>query len=348
MLKTIGIKNFQSHKKTLLKLSPGVNVIVGRSTTGKSAIVRALRWLITNRPSGAPFRSHFATMQDNVTVMVRTARHRVSINRTPRGKTNYDVDSNSDEHHAFSGIGRAVPDEVSAALNLEDINLQTQLEPHFLITSSPRDFSAAIDKVTQTEIIDDAVKALNRTINDTQNKIQQQTETVESTQAQLQEYHDYEEVQAAVKKATRIEARIVVMSADRLRVKSIKYELSQIEVIPPEAIEEADKHIKQAGVYTTEALYLADVSDKVAELGHLIDQISLLRATTRGITRALAKATKYDKIMRRKQSALDLLQMLGDEQATYTRMERNKVMLERDIAKVLDSLDVCPTCGSEL
>ena len=59
MIKKLNILNFQSHKDTSLSFAPGVNVIVGASDSGKSAIIRALRWLIWNRPVGDAFRSHW-------------------------------------------------------------------------------------------------------------------------------------------------------------------------------------------------------------------------------------------------------------------------------------------------
>jgi len=57
MLKTLRGENFQSWRELLMTLSPGVNVIVGESDAGKSAIMRMLRLLITNRPSGDAYRS---------------------------------------------------------------------------------------------------------------------------------------------------------------------------------------------------------------------------------------------------------------------------------------------------
>ena len=39
MIKSIQLKNFQSHRDTTLRLSPGVNVIVGDPQNGKTAIL---------------------------------------------------------------------------------------------------------------------------------------------------------------------------------------------------------------------------------------------------------------------------------------------------------------------
>src|SRR5690554_5109154 len=57
MITSLEIQNFQSHKETLLEFEPGVNVIIGPSDSGKTAILRALYWLVWNRPLGDAFRS---------------------------------------------------------------------------------------------------------------------------------------------------------------------------------------------------------------------------------------------------------------------------------------------------
>jgi len=59
MIKQLTIKNFQSHKKTKLEFSDGVNIIIGQSDSGKTAIIRALNWVVNNKPSGDSFRSHW-------------------------------------------------------------------------------------------------------------------------------------------------------------------------------------------------------------------------------------------------------------------------------------------------
>jgi energy-coupling factor transporter ATP-binding protein EcfA2 len=45
------LENFQSHVYTELELAPGLNVVLGETGQGKSAIVRALRWLLCREPA---------------------------------------------------------------------------------------------------------------------------------------------------------------------------------------------------------------------------------------------------------------------------------------------------------
>ena len=52
MIEGLKISNFQSHRDSSLEFSPGVNALVGDSDCGKSAVMRALLWVITNQPQG--------------------------------------------------------------------------------------------------------------------------------------------------------------------------------------------------------------------------------------------------------------------------------------------------------
>ena len=56
MIESIRIKQFQKHKDTTLEFANGLNVICGESHNGKSAIIKAILWVLTNKPSGTAFR----------------------------------------------------------------------------------------------------------------------------------------------------------------------------------------------------------------------------------------------------------------------------------------------------
>ena len=54
-IKKIILENFQSHKYSVIELNEELNVIVGPSDSGKSAIIRGLKWALYNEPSGDYF-----------------------------------------------------------------------------------------------------------------------------------------------------------------------------------------------------------------------------------------------------------------------------------------------------
>ena len=84
MLKSLRVKNFQSHRDSLIKFSPGVNVLVGDPQNGKTAILRALNLVRTNRPSGFRFHSHFAK-DGNTEIIIETDSGEVNFLKNETG-----------------------------------------------------------------------------------------------------------------------------------------------------------------------------------------------------------------------------------------------------------------------
>jgi exonuclease SbcC len=56
----VTIQNFQAHERLVVNLDPHITTITGPSDTGKSSIIRALRWVALNKPRGDSFIRHGA------------------------------------------------------------------------------------------------------------------------------------------------------------------------------------------------------------------------------------------------------------------------------------------------
>lgn len=154
MLSSITLTNFQSHGDTTIRLSPRLTAILGRSDSGKTAVVRALEWLRTNRPRGVGI---IRQGQKECEVVVVANEHEVR-RRKSTGKTNeYGVDDQT-----FSVVGLDVPEAVSSVLNLDDVNVQTQIESHYLILSPPTQIASAINTTCGLDIGMQALEHLLR------------------------------------------------------------------------------------------------------------------------------------------------------------------------------------------
>ena len=55
MLEKLRIINFQKHEDLTVSFDDRITTIVGPSDVGKSAVLRALRWVLTNQPDGSGF-----------------------------------------------------------------------------------------------------------------------------------------------------------------------------------------------------------------------------------------------------------------------------------------------------
>ena len=166
MIKSLQITNFQSHEKTELEFSPRVNIIVGSSDCGKTAIIRALRWLIWNRPSGDSIRSSWGgetraqlELQENIIIR--------SKDKVDKYILEEDNIRNGNKHNKteFKAFGTSVPEEISRFLNINEINLQNQLDAPFLLSESPGAVASHFNKVARLDKIDTSTQNVQSWIN---------------------------------------------------------------------------------------------------------------------------------------------------------------------------------------
>lgn len=159
MIKTITIKNFQSHRDTTLDLHPGVNLIMGRSDSGKTAIVRALKWLITNRPLGDGFVAWESKTETAVRVMLdddKVVEHRLG---------EYTLIENGQEQE-WKAAGTSVPETVQQALNISELSWQSQMDAPFLLSASPGEVARTLNEVADLDKIDSTLVNINRMARD--------------------------------------------------------------------------------------------------------------------------------------------------------------------------------------
>lgn len=158
MIKSITLENFQSHKDTTFHFTDGVNAIVGITDAGKTACIRALRWVLTNRPGGEAFINHDAIVDGKqklaVNVTIITDKH--TVKRTKSATENsYTLDNT-----VFKAIGSDVPEEVLEALNTNDLTVQFQMDAPFLLTETSGEVARRLNRVVKLEDIDATMKQL--------------------------------------------------------------------------------------------------------------------------------------------------------------------------------------------
>lgn len=168
-LKSVRLQNFQSHKDTLITFAKEgcLTVITGPSDSGKSAVIRALRWVFYNVTQGDGF---IFNAEDKCTVTltyddgakVERIRSRGGINR-------YVVNGQT-----LEGFGIGVPLEVQQATGIRKLeigdqsfllNLSEQLDGPFLGKSVSGPARAKVlGKLAGTEEIDYAGKEIGTDI----------------------------------------------------------------------------------------------------------------------------------------------------------------------------------------
>jgi hypothetical protein len=151
MLQKLEIRNFQAHEHLRVTLDPRVTTIVGRSDVGKSAIIRAITWLATNRPTGTEYINWAA---DAVRATLWVDGHIIRRTRGPELNL-YQLDD-----RAYRAFGQDVPPDIATLLNIDAVNIQGQHDPPFWLVDPPAQVSRNLNTIVNLGIIDETVGRL--------------------------------------------------------------------------------------------------------------------------------------------------------------------------------------------
>jgi len=132
----LSLENFQAHSNTDIDIE-GMTVITGKSNAGKSSIIRALLWVITNKPTGTAFIKHG---KKDVSVWFNNVLFR---ERSPK-LNRYGIIIEGETEN-YDAIKTDVPKPVEQYLNLVSANIQRQRDVDFLIGLTPTAAGALLD-----------------------------------------------------------------------------------------------------------------------------------------------------------------------------------------------------------
>jgi len=258
-LTCLEVLNFQSHRGTTIKFSPGITAIVGSSDSGKTALVRALKWVVFNRPLGKSIIRQ--NSKGGCSVCITCEDVEVSKLRDSGG-TNYRVGTVK-----FNKVGANVPHQVNDTLNLGEINFQSQLEPHFLVLKSGGQIANYISSVLKLDILDTAVGLSSRQIKEAERKRTELTATKQELEDKLTAYNTLDQVEKKVEaylkmdaEATAVEQRVADLYNIIGPIEQVESELEEYEQLGRlEAIAQGiDVMVKEAESCTSSLSLLCD------------------------------------------------------------------------------------------
>ena len=205
-IKSIKIKNFQSWKDETITFEPGLNLILGTSHSGKSAILRAISFVLYNYPNNnevivqkcGPTEAQ-VTLEFSDGVKVTRTKGGEDINEImvtlPNGKK---ITKNK--------IGKDLPEEINKYLGYPPqdklngfISYSDQWSKMFLIDLSDTDLPRSLSSLTGIEILEESAKQLMQSYKsiEKQNKIDEKE--YKSLLEESQGYSYVEQYEAKIK-----------------------------------------------------------------------------------------------------------------------------------------------------
>ena len=343
MIRQLHINHFQSHDCTTLKFHPGVNVIVGPSDSGKSAIMRALRWVLFNKGGTGAF-SHWSPKRMDVGLLLE-GKESITRSRSPSGN-HYQI-----EDSELAAVGKDVPPAVSELLNVTDLNMQRQGDPYFLLNDGAPEVARKLNEIAGLESIEQAHTRIAGKIREHQAAERANTTTIAETTEALKKYEGIDE----------IKGRLTILQQEERAVAFKNDQLDEFQTLIGDIIDAQDV-CTQLGTIR----YLEEDAQRIERdqcaFESKQERIAALSLLLDGATRAEKDIARFEEVSN-EDDVLSIQKQLTQHTQTQQRLEtlgalgKNVSMLQAEIdnirlqetalQNVLDEFGVCPTCGAD-
>jgi chromosome segregation ATPase len=166
MLEKIQIRGFGANEKLDVEFGPNVTTIVGKNFNGKSWMLRALRWVMLNKPAGDGYINWDC---DEAKVRLSIDGRKVVRIRNRTSLNSFRLSGKSDAYVAF---GNDVPRDIADVVNASGrVNFQGQHDPPFWFCETAGEVSRQLNSIVNLEVIDSTLAALVSELRDTNTSI---------------------------------------------------------------------------------------------------------------------------------------------------------------------------------
>lgn len=157
MISKIIIRNFQKHKKKVILFDKGITTFIGDTDTGKSAILRAISWVLFNTPNGVSF---IHRKKKYASVSLHIDGNTVTRTRSRSGVNLYKINGK-----VLKSFGHSVPKEISKLCNVSsNINFQSQYQNAYWLFESGGNVSKKLNEIVNLEMIDKVLSSIKSDI----------------------------------------------------------------------------------------------------------------------------------------------------------------------------------------
>lgn len=346
MINSLFIKNFQSHKESELEFDKGVNVIIGSSDSGKTAIIRALRWAMFNKPSGDEFRSYWGG-----DTMVHVL---MGNNKIIRGKSEKE-NAYTINNVLLKAFGQGVPDEIQKAFNINEVNIQGQLDSPFLIADSPGEVAQHFNKVANLELIDSSIKKVSSKLKSLETDLEVSKRQATAISTKLDSFIDLNQLEKDIKELEVFEQEVQanenslkILNSTIKQIKELQYILGEYDTLLSlekevgfvlNAIEKEKTKRKE---YET----LTELIQKITLNGKKIKTYNILTNLESMVNSTIEAHKQKESKEKAQKDIVDLVLKIKMWENVHKNCEVQIAQFEKTYKEKYP--DICPFCGSKV
>lgn len=202
MITHLYLQNFQCHRRLAIDFK-STKVITGASDRGKSAIVRALRWVLFNDLSG----DRFITRNQKVCRVRVVFADGSWLERSRGPKTNtYRFKPTKGEATTYSALKpKVVPATIAEYLRLEpSVNLQRQHDAPFWLSLPDTQAASALNRIVHLNRLDEGIAKAQNLTRQLRARVEARQRDIEQTEAALASLPDTGPLEALTQKLEKL------------------------------------------------------------------------------------------------------------------------------------------------
>lgn len=216
MIQKISLQNVQKHSFLEFELSPRITCVLGDNGSGKTTIMRAVKWCTQNRPAVTKM---LKRGQDCVDVQIITDRGRITrYNSSSANGLILDIDGHVT---TFERLGTTTPEKIKDVLNLSDINFQHSGDRHFFVNKTESERYNYLMEALGIDDLTEIVKKLNEKIRE----LQKREGTISESTARLNALHEEAE---KFKKIPEMKNNLMERIAEEKKLEDTLHELQRM------------------------------------------------------------------------------------------------------------------------
>lgn len=341
-LSQIVLENFQSHKNSVFDVSEGLNIFTGESSNGKSAVMRAMRWLMDNQGKaqresfirhGADFAKVTAVFDNGkmISRIIHTQAHKDNgweifdplTGETHAGNTRM-IDE-VQEHFGFTKVKYDVNDDL-------DVNFMNQGDGWYFIgdhvTASKR--AKIIGAIFGTHYTDAVMRDLERDLRKIRQESKVREDDLAKTTERIKEFEYLEDLKDKLSKVEDIVNKIEKLSEKKDKIVGLLTRINELdeqekklkEVLKDsEGLEEAsNKLIELEKTYT----HHKQVSDILQRQTTIIHEGRTQRKLTEELQDIEVVSRKYDELDEIHNKYVQLTSLMKDEAVISKNLKNTK------------------------
>jgi exonuclease SbcC len=335
--------NFQKHKDLQLELDT-INVITGATDSGKTSVLRALLWALTNNAAGANVCNYEA---NNCRVELDVDDHTIVRDWDKTTKA-YILDGRE-----FLAFRTTVHKPIAELLHISDINIQERRDPPFMVYYTASDCANQFSEMLELTEIDGVIRNSNKAVKGKDADVSKIKSSIKDTERALRRKSDLDKALEELNDIHKRRKEYIATSDNLKRLRGVLERYTEAEAVlakykaVPEAVQALQLLYDSYNKYTESTNKLNSMKQLMADRTHALREVRKY-STVNDALNALSKLSDLGESVKSENAKLKMLQGLlatykeathkvsvWDERCTQLTMEYNIAMPE-----------VCPLCGS--